>query len=153
MTSQKPESSPLRLRGSHRMAWLFAIPIVFTCLLSLACDTYGTKKMFNGTELYYTSAVTEKEVDKLGAWLITEGFADGEEKSVQLNKTGNTYEFRIVVKKGLHQDRETIDYMKELGMYLRSVFDGANVDVHMCDERLKTLRVVPAPDWDNHDEE
>jgi len=114
---------------------------------------YGTRKMFNGTELYYTSAVTEKEADKLGAWLISQGIANGDRKTVQLDKSGSTYELKLVVKKGLEQDQEYADGMKEIGMYLRGVFNGANVDVHLCDERLQTLRVVPAPDWDNHDDE
>ncbi|MGC3977392.1 MAG: zinc ribbon domain-containing protein [Paludibacteraceae bacterium] len=62
-------------------------------------NAYGKSKTFNGTEVFYTSSITLDEVNRLGKYLIDHEFADGEEKTVQLNKTGNTYEFRMVVKK------------------------------------------------------
>ena len=54
-------------------------------------SSFGTEKMFNGTQLFYTENITENQADILGAYLITAGFADGDEKTVQLNKSGNTF--------------------------------------------------------------
>ncbi|SHH28343.1 hypothetical protein SAMN02745207_00653 [Clostridium grantii DSM 8605] len=49
----------------------------------------------------------------------------------------------MVVKKGLDQDQDTIDLMKEIGLDLsQNVFNGETVDVHLCDDALETLRVV-----------
>jgi len=141
-TGQKPQAS--------RQRWLFAFIFSFVFLLTLACDNlgalnWGTKKTFKGFEVYYTSAVTEKEADKLGAWLIANEWADGEEKTAQLTKTGKTYEVKMVVKKGIEQDQEFIDAFKALAIHLKfEVFDGQAVDIHLCDDWLKTLRVVPS---------
>ena len=123
---------------------IFRFFTVLIILPIIGCSNYGKEKTFNGTQLFYTSSVTENEVNRLGQYLIDEGFADGDYKSVQLNKTGNTYEFRMVVKKGLENDqqyREIFRYFTaELSEY---VFNGANVDIHLCDDSLKTLTVVP----------
>ena len=62
---------------------------------------------------------------------------------MQINKTGNTYEFRMVVKKGMEKDEEVIQLFKIFSIELsEDVFNGYAVDVHLCDEYLETLRVV-----------
>jgi len=127
------------------LAWLFALPLLLASLLVMACDDHGKKKTFHGTEIYYKSPVTESEVDKLGAYLIANELADGEKKAVQLRKTGNTYEFRMVVKKSVEQEGWVRDWANMLAMHLsESVFEGNSVDVHLCDDSLNTLRVVVA---------
>jgi len=63
----------------------------------------------------------------------------------QIGKPGKTYEFRVVIKKGLEQDPDTIATMEQWGSELsRAVFGGAPVDVHLCDGLMGTLRVVVA---------
>lgn len=124
---------------------------IFTMLFSLmlyGCggESYGTKINFGeNNELYYTESVTSEQAQALGDYLVKgEFFAnDGNDRTVQLNKTGSTYEFRMVVKKGLDQDQGTIDLMKTVAAELsENVFKGENVDIHLCDDTLKTLRVV-----------
>jgi len=85
--------------------------------------------------------------------LIDAEFADGNEKTVQINKTGNVYEFRMVEKKGLESDTEyTQEFKKFTGQLSVDVFNGSQVDLHACDEYLKTLRVflmeVPEEEYD-----
>lgn len=123
--------------------------ILFTFLLSgCSGEDFGTKLNFgDNNELYYTDIVKVSEAQSLGDYLINEGFfkEDDNERSVQLDKTGTTYEFRIVIKKGLEQDDDTIDIMKIFTTELsENVFDRASVDIHLCDDRFKTLRVVVA---------
>jgi len=123
--------------------------IFFTLLISgCSGEDFGTKLNFgDNNELYYTNIVKASEAQALGDYLINEGFfkRDDNERSVQLDKTGTTYEFRIVIKKGLEQDDDTIDIMKIFTTELsENVFDGANVDIHLCDDAFKTLRVVVA---------
>jgi len=109
---------------------------------------YGKKKIFNGTELYYTSSITSQEAEKMGDYLIESGFADGETKTVQINRVGNTYEFRMVVKKGIDQDQEYIDLGKQMAAEIsQNVFNEKQVDVHYCDENLTTLRVMPMSNY------
>ena len=116
----------------------------FLVIIMIACNSYGTKKVFDGTEIYYKSPITESQVEDLGKYLIEEEFTDGQEKTIQMVKEGKTYVFRMVVKKGVEKDDEYIDMFKLLTVDLSAkVFDGEDVDIHLCDETLTTLRVVP----------
>lgn len=122
--------------------------LVFLSLLlavfMAGCANYGKEKNFDGIQLFYTKAVTESEVDKLGRYLISSGATDGTKKTIQLNKNGNTYEFRMVVKKGLEQDQEYRNLFRLMTLEIsQEVFDGKNVDIHLCDDKLETLSVVP----------
>jgi hypothetical protein len=110
----------------------------------ISCSDYGKEKNFNGVQLFYTSNITETEANSMGNFLIESEFADGEEKTVQLNKSGNTYEFRMVVKTGIEQDSEYSELGKLMAAEISSgVFNGAQVDLHFCDENFETLRVLP----------
>jgi predicted transcriptional regulator len=109
---------------------------------------YGTKLTFGGNnELYYTENITVEEAEALGRYLVRQDFFadDGNLRSIQLNRVGNTYEFRMIIKKGLEEDQDVIDSMKFLAANLSSnVFNNANTDIHLCDENFETLRVVLA---------
>lgn len=119
--------------------------VFFAALFFLAgCANHGTEKTFKGVQLYYTSDVTEAEADALGNYLIQSEFANGEAKTVQLAKQGNTYEFRMVVKKGIENDAEYAEIFKIFAKDISTnVFNGSQVDLHACDDNLETLRVYP----------
>jgi hypothetical protein len=109
----------------------------------LGCNSYGTKLEYGKGELYYTKNVTEAEAKKLGDYLNKEKFFEGEGKTVQLDKSGDTYQFRIVLKEGLDKDEKYITGGRNAAIEIsKNVFDGAKVEVHLCDNKLKTLRVV-----------
>ena len=124
---------------------LTLLVVIFTAsVLVNSCEDYGKEKNFNGIQLFYTSNVTETEANSLGEYLIESGFADGGQKTVQLNKTEKTYEVRMVVKTGIEQDPEYTEMGKLMAAEISSaVFNGDLVDVHFCDENLNTLRVLP----------
>ena len=104
---------------------------------------YGKTLQFNGIQLFYTSSVTRSEAKKLGKYLSDNGFADGNAKSVQLNRSGDTYEFRMVIKEGVEQNQEYIAMFQQLCLKLSdTLFSNAPVDVHFCDENLETIKVV-----------
>ena len=129
------------LRG--RFAILLAVGAALSSLSG--CSGYGKELKFNGGQLFYTSAVSKEQADKLGDYLVKEKFFDGNPKTVQLNKTGSTFEVRIVVKKGIEQDQKVVDVFKVMCKELsKDVFNAAPVDIHLCDENLKTLKVVVA---------
>ena len=140
----------LKISSAKRKHFISISMLIFTMLFSamlVGCGAdYGTKINFGeNNELYYTESVTSEQAQSLGEYLVKgEFFAnDGNERTVQLNKSGSTYEFRMVVKTGLDQDQATIDLMKEVAAELSAnVFNGETVDVHLCDDTLKTLRVV-----------
>jgi hypothetical protein len=113
-------------------------------LLLTNCTNFGTLKEFNGIQLYYTKNVTESEATSLGLYLSSSGFADGQNKTVQLDRTGNTYEVRMVVKKGIELDPQYCEDAKKFGADISYiVFNSQKVDVHFCDKGLNTLRVMP----------
>jgi hypothetical protein len=120
--------------------------LLFTCSLLSSCKNYGVEKTINGVQYFYTSNVTESELDRLADVLRDVGFDvkdENEGKTVQLNRTGNTYEIRAVIKKGLEMDSEFCDAAKTIAKYVStSVFDDANVEFHLCDENLETVRVI-----------
>lgn len=119
------------------------LSVALLLVVGLACQGYGTKLMFNGGELYYTSNVTEADAKKLGDYLVKEGFFDGKTKTVQLDKEGSTYQFRMVVQPEKQNDEATMALMKTFaGQVSADVFGNAPTELHVCDEHLKTLRVI-----------
>ncbi|MCC6550325.1 MAG: hypothetical protein IT279_09680 [Ignavibacteriaceae bacterium] len=121
-----------------------ALVLLSAMFLLVGCSNRGSEKTFNGVQLYYTSDVTEAQADALGDYLIKSEFANGEPKTVQLAKQGNTYEFRMVVKKGIENDAEYAEIFKIFAKDISdNVFNGSQVDLHACDDNLETLRVFP----------
>ncbi len=119
--------------------------LVLTVLLAvgLACSSYGTKLDFNNGELYYTDNVTEADARKLGDYLVKSGFFDGRKITVQLDKAGATYQFRMVVVKEKQNDEATALLMKTFaGEISEEVFNDAPTELHICDDQLKTIRVL-----------
>lgn len=117
--------------------------VVVVAMTFASCQNYGTEKEFDGVQLFYTENVTEDEADKLGEYLISSGFADGAEKSVQLEKEGETYQFRMVVKEGFEKKEEFLALAKQFANEMSlDIFDGAPVEVHLCNDHLETLKVV-----------
>ena len=95
----------------------------------------------NGCQVIYDSSVTKEETRRLGDYLEDQGFFNGDAKTFKLGKSGRTYEFRVIIKKGLEQDPEAIEQMKQLAFLLsQAVFNGAEVDIHLCDEKFSTIR-------------
>lgn len=120
--------------------------LLLLCVLlpcAAGCGGYGTRLQFKSGELYYTKAVTRAEAEKLGQHLVSQKFFDGERKTAQLNKSGDTYEFRMVIKPEFQNDA---DYERVLAVFASElslhVFDKAPVAIHVCNDRLKTLRTV-----------
>ena len=106
----------------------------------------GNRLLFNGGELYHTSAVTRSEAERLGNHLVRTGFYDGDRKTAQLHREGRWYQFRLVVKKGIEHD---LQYNALLKLFIeelsREVFNGQPVEIHLCDDRLKTIRTIVNP--------
>lgn len=125
---------------------IFLLPPTFFMmflLLSGCGGGYGKELKFNGGQLFYTTAISKDIAERLGNYLVKVGVFNGDLKTVQLNKSGSTFEFRLVVKKGMEQDQEIIQFFKLFCKELsNNVFNSGQVDIHLCDEHLKTIRVV-----------
>ena len=113
-------------------------------VIGLACSNYGTKLEFNGGELYYTKNVNEGEAKKLGEYLVKEQFFNGKKVTAQLDKAGATYQVRLVIVPEKQNDADTLAALKAFaGDVSTNVFNNAATEVHVCDDSLKTLKVLP----------
>lgn len=130
------------MKNKNFIGGMMAVAILL--MVGLACSTgYGTKLEFNGGELYYTDNVTEAEAKKLGTYLVEQEFFDGVPKTVQLDKSGSTYQFRMVVLPEKRNDEAIMEALKTSATQISDdVFNNATVEVHVCDDQLKTLKVV-----------
>jgi hypothetical protein len=123
---------------------IFVTCIISSMIILASCTKNGNKLKFNEGELYFTDQVQKSDAEKLGSYLETEGFFNGEKRSIQLNKNGKTWEFRMVVKKGTESDDQYINLFGYFGIQLsKAVFNNEPVDIHLCNERFETLMVIP----------
>lgn len=107
------------------------------------CNNLGKEKVFSGTEVYYTDRISADEVDLVGNYLVDQKFADGAKKTVQLDKSGNTNIFRMVVKDGMDKDAGYNKIVKFFATTMSSkLFSGAPVEVQLCDEYMKPLKTI-----------
>ena len=102
----------------------------------------GKLKSFGKINIYRSSAVTEDEAVKLGNFLVKLGIGDVD-ALIQLDRVGNVYQFRVVVSAAAQQNPKSVKMHEEIATQLsRDIFDRKRVEVHMCDEFLKTRKVV-----------
>jgi hypothetical protein len=114
-------------------------------LLSMACTNPGTKLTYKKGELYYTGNVTEADAKKVGEYFLKVGyFVDEEEHAVQLDKAGDTYQVRMVVKEGIDKEEKYVPMFREVANEIsKDLLGGSKVEVHLTDSKLKTLKVIP----------
>ena len=146
------KSEMIKAGGTSRLALGLAIGFVVIWAgivgyveyeASTTAGVWGNKLTFNGGDLYYTSSVKEAEATKLGEYLTQGEFFDGSPKSVQIKKSGDIWEFRVVVKQGYEKDEKNVEIFKKIAVTLsKDLFKGVPVDIHLCDPYFKTLRVV-----------
>jgi hypothetical protein len=151
----EPRPRPRRRRLSGTAKALIVLGSVFGALVILGVvlvvlalcfgNPHGKEiKLNGGSQLFYTSNVTEAEARKLADYLneVTENAPNA--GTFQLNKRGDVYEVRMVVKDGVADDTSNDALMQLWGLGLSiKVFDKAPVEVHLCDRQLKTIRVLP----------
>lgn len=121
---------------------------VISCLLLVTlsgCQPYGKKLDYSKFEVYYTDAVNEADAKKVGDFIDKELKLEGDTKrSLQLDKSGDKYALRFVVKEGVENDQQSIDsFFKPLGRAISQNVLNAKMDVHLCDDSFKTKKVVP----------
>jgi hypothetical protein len=107
----------------------------------------GTELTFNKAKLYYVVPATEAEAKKLGEYLVANAQFGDKPSTVQLRRSGSTYIYRFPVLAGYEQNEDFIKVVRRFCTELsQKVFNGAVADVHLCDEAMRTLRVVKASD-------
>ncbi len=108
-----------------------------------SCTNYGTQLTFGNVELYYTANITEDEAEATGEYLELLGITEGEESSIQLDKDGDIYLFRVVAAED-YEDIENYEQNAQSFLYSYSteVLDGEEVEFHYCDEYFETIEKI-----------
>jgi hypothetical protein len=111
----------------------------------MACTNYGKKVSQDYLEVYYKDGATKEEAQKTvdllyPLWKSEDGKT--EKKSIQLTKSGDTINFRMVVdeKKLAQAGDETFHSMSDL--FSDSLFSGAPVNIVFTDNSFKTIRTL-----------
>lgn len=120
--------------------------VLFAAFLVSCSPNYGEKIDVQGADLYYKDSITLAQAEKIKNYLIEQQFfgdqADsGVGKSIQLAISDSTFAFRFPVKKGIDQDEQYIAQLKLIAGQLTELM-GQQVDIHLCDENLETIRTV-----------
>ena len=138
---------------SHLNGSLFTVIALFVAASIVSgCTNYGEKMEFNKGEVYYTEGVDESDVKKLGEYLVESEFFDGNEKSVQLQKNGDRYVFRVVMNEEYLGKEETTQTFEIIGLLLSTeLFNDAPVDVELTDAYFETQETIVF-DAKTHDE-
>ena len=112
------------------------------CVTSVGCGPdFGEKLVINKTDIYYKDGATKADAERLGKHLEEIKFIDGKAKSVQLVKRGSVWEFRMATTNS-KQDEASKDPLKLYCLELSSAFDGAEFEVHLCNQKLESKSVV-----------
>jgi rhomboid protease GluP len=112
--------------------------------------SYGSLMEFNGGQLFYTSSVTKDETVRLGEYLVEADLFDGKPKTAQIDKSGDTYKFRVIAMEGAERNPFFMVAFQQIGANLsENVFDGAPVEIHICDNDFKTVKVLKPSSGDD----
>ena len=122
-------------------AFLYLI-LALICVTSVGCGpNFGDKIFVKKTEIFYKDGATKADAEKLGKQLEAMGFIDDKRKSVQLVKRDSVWEFRMATTKA-DQTKTDTGPLKLYCLELSSAFDGDEVEVHLCNQKLETQSIV-----------
>ena len=77
----------------------------------------------------------------MGNYLVKIEYFTGQKYTVQLDKSDDTYQARFVVQPGIENNEEALPAFKRLVNQLsKDVFNGAKVEIHLCDSKSIRLR-------------
>lgn len=119
---------------------LFLFPVFY------AINIPESSKTFGDDEIYFTTSVTEKEINNLGDYLVNQEVfrEDNSVMSLKLDKTtDNVYIISVIVDKESIDNPQTLSNFEEFGNYIsQNVFNNSKVEIHLCDNRFKKLKVA-----------
>lgn len=124
------------------------LTIIITGIFIQGCgllSDFGDKMTFGAGEVFYKDGATKDEAEKLGNYLLAEGFFDEESpKSVQISKKNDTYIFKMATQDDYIRDVNFERSVEFITMDLSAdVFNNAKVDVYLTDEMFNTEKEIP----------
>jgi hypothetical protein len=120
-----------------------------TCAALLAVTGCGTppehneRLQFGKAEVLYTSNIQKSEAQQVGNILVREKYFGDRPATVQVRFQDRRYEVRCVVRAGVENEPQAGLWRKLADAISKECFRSSPVDMHLCDEHLKTLKVIP----------
>jgi ribosomal protein S16 len=115
---------------------------IITKVTSKDAIDFGRELSFGKAKLFFKLPVTESEARRLGEYLVAQEVLKPDSRC-QIAKQEGVYQFRFLAKEGIGLDQQFVTLLKVFASQLsQNVFEGAKVEIHLCDERLKTVQVV-----------
>lgn len=126
-----------------KLILIFLPLLVILTGCSVGDDDYNQQIVDQKVRLHYNSTVTKDDAQKLLDYLMKKELKGDHSIDIRFSKKENTNEIRVIIKKGLETDPETIQsFALMAGRISAVVFNNDEVDIHLCDEEFNTLRVV-----------
>jgi len=117
--------------------------LALSALLALglfACSNYGDKVSKENLEVYYKDGATKEEAQKTLDKLYNK--EDKEKKSLQLSKSGDTINFKMVIDEKKMKDLSDDDIFLMSHYLSDTVYNGAPVNIIFADNKFVTIRTV-----------
>lgn len=135
--------------GLSSLAAVIGIVLVFVFKVPLTGEGLGEQLIisrFGGNQeaVYYKSGTTEAQARRLAGYLRNAGYFTGEgpSKDVVLSRDGDAFVVSLILKKSW-DDAAAIDSATQMRAEMAAqVFDGAAVEIHLCDPLYRTQGVL-----------
>lgn len=141
------QRGPAKWRARWALAGLAAVVVSAALGGATGCKGHGKKLTFEKGEVYYKEPVTKEQARRVGDYLLEIGYFDDEKaKTVQLRKSSGKIQLRFVLSDPSSAGEDMQQRFKMLGGLLsHNKLDGAPVEVHLCDRRLRTKKTLAVP--------
>lgn len=120
--------------------------IALAALLSLAaCTNYGKKVTSGHIEVYYKDGISKGDAEKTAKLMYDSDIAAGnktDKKSIQLTKTGDTINFRMVAVLEKLKGLDDEVFLSMGNVLSDKVFDGKPVNVDLTNNKFSSIRVI-----------
>ncbi len=147
--SQPFTSESLPGRGIRNLCvGVLCVALVFFGAVGVSARHPGIAEMLakiqqENVEVFYSKGATKQDAERLAAFL-THTWAPKSKITVKVTKATEGYQFHMVVKQEFQNNEKLLKQLVFDGVRMsRKVFDGAPVEVIVCDDHLKPLRSVP----------
>ncbi|QDU18953.1 hypothetical protein [Urbifossiella limnaea] len=113
------------------------------CNRSPQAHPLGNRLPVGVSELYFTADVEPADAGAVAAVLKKEKLFGDRPVTAQVRYLNRRYEVRVVVRAGAESSIHPRAWRAIGEAVSRDCFRGSPVDVHLCDEQMATLRVIP----------
>lgn len=94
-------------------------------------------------EVLYTQNVTKEEAQSLLEFLTKSDEEESNGMTTMLDKSGDNYIYKMVVKPGFENDESYENLMKAYSSVMSNqLFNDAPISIHLCDDNFKTLKII-----------